>query len=142
MSKIVLCDIDGTIANNDHRQHYLKGKKDWDGFFSELINDEPIFPIINKVIEEHNAGKNIIFLTGRPERYRKSTILWLKRYFNFDLEILMRKDTDRRDKLITKKEMFEQNFDKEHIELIIDNDKDLLNMWREMNIATIDANKN
>ena len=142
MSKIVLCDIDGTIANNDHRQHYLKGKKDWDGFFSELINDEPIFPIINKVIEEHNAGKNIIFLTGRPERYRKSTILWLKRYFNFDLEILMRKDTDRRDKLITKKEMFEQNFDKENIELIIDNDKDLLNMWREMNIATIDANKN
>ena len=54
----------------------------------------------------------------------------------------MRKDTDRRDKLITKKEMFEQNFDKENIELIIDNDKDLLNMWREMNIATIDANKN
>ena len=30
--KIVICDIDGTIANNDHRQHFLEGKKDWDGF--------------------------------------------------------------------------------------------------------------
>ena len=36
MKKIVICDIDGTIANNDHRQHYLEGKKDWEGFFSEL----------------------------------------------------------------------------------------------------------
>ena len=42
MSKIVLCDIDGTVANNDHRQHYLEGKKDWDGFFSELINDTDV----------------------------------------------------------------------------------------------------
>ena len=91
MKKIILCDIDGTIANNDHRQHFLEGKKDWDGFFSELINDEPIFPIINKVIKEHDAGKDIIFLTGRPERYRYSTTLWLKEYFNFELKILMRK---------------------------------------------------
>tara|TARA_Y200000002_G_C22620649_1_gene638014 strand:+ start:1254 stop:1370 length:117 start_codon:yes stop_codon:yes gene_type:complete len=34
--KIVICDIDGTIANNDHRQYFLEGKKDWDGFFSSL----------------------------------------------------------------------------------------------------------
>jgi len=34
--KIVICDIDGTTANNDHRQHFLEGKKDWDGFFSSL----------------------------------------------------------------------------------------------------------
>ena len=54
----------------------------------------------------------------------------------------MRKNTDRRSKLITKKEMFEQNFNKEHIDCIIDNDKDLLKMWEEMDIATIDANKN
>ena len=141
MKKIILCDIDGTIANNDHRQHFLEGKKDWDGFFSELINDEPIFPIINKVIEEHDAGKDIIFLTGRPERYRYSTTLWLKEYFNFELKILMRKNTDRRSKLITKKEIFEQNFNQEHIDCIIDNDKDLLKMWEEMDIATIDANK-
>ena len=140
--KIILCDIDGTIANNDHRQHFLQGKKDWDGFFSELINDEPNFPIINKVIEEHDAGKDIIFLTGRPERYRYITTTWLKEYFNFELKILMRKNTDRRSKLITKKEMFEQNFNKEHIDCIIDNDKDLLKMWEEMDIATIDANKN
>ena len=68
MKNIILCDIDGTVANNDHRQHFLEGKKDWDGFFDALDKDKPIFLIINKIIRENESGKNIIFLTGRPER--------------------------------------------------------------------------
>ena len=141
MSKIVLCDIDGTIANNDHRQHYLEGKKDWEGFFSELINDEPIFPIINKVIEEYNAGKEIVFLTGRPERYRYSTTLWLKEYFNFDLKILMREDNDRNNKLKVKKILFEKNFHVNDIDYVIDNDEELLKQWEDMGIDVYEVKK-
>lgn len=137
MKKIILCDIDGTIANNDHRQHFLEGKKDWDGFFSELINDEPIFPIINKVIEEHNSGKDIIFLTGRPERYRYSTLLWLKEYFQFELKLLMRMNNDQRNKLIVKTEIFNQYIDKNLVDYIIDNDQDLIDMWNEKGINTV-----
>ena len=137
MKKIILCDIDGTIANNDHRQHFLQGKKDWDGFFSELINDEPIFPIINKVIKEHDAGKDIIFLTGRPERYRYSTTLWLKEYFNFKIDLVMRKNNDLRNKLIIKKDLLMQNFNLDEIELIIDNDENLVTMWKELGINTL-----
>ena len=139
MSKIVLCDIDGTIANNDHRQHYLEGKKDWDGFFSELINDEPIFPIINKVIEEYNAGKEIVFLTGRPEKYRNVTTEWLKRYFDFEIKLLMRKKNDRRDKLIIKEELLEEQFRYDEIKLIIDNDKELIKMWKGKKLSVLDA---
>ena len=141
MKKIILCDIDGTIANNDHRQHFLEGKKDWDGFFSELINDEPIFPIINKVIEEHNSGKDIIFLTGRPERYRYSTTLWLKEYFNFELKILMRKNNDQNNKLKVKKEIFEKNFRVNDIDYVIDNDKELLKQWEDMGIDVYEVKK-
>ena len=106
MSNIILCDIDGTIANNDHRQHYLEGKKDWDGFFSELVNDLPIYEIIDQIIEEQSKGREIIFLTGRPERYRYSCTLWLKEYFDFDFKLLMRKDNDQRHKLEIKKRNF------------------------------------
>tara|TARA_B100000795_G_C22636774_1_gene374842 strand:- start:55 stop:219 length:165 start_codon:yes stop_codon:yes gene_type:complete len=52
MKNIILCDIDGTVANNDHRQHFLDGKKDWDGFFDALNKDKPIHSIINKIIDE------------------------------------------------------------------------------------------
>ena len=52
MSNIILCDIDGTVANNEHRQHYLKNQKDWKSFFDEMVNDIPIHDVINKIIEE------------------------------------------------------------------------------------------
>ena len=139
MRKIILCDIDGTIANNDHRQHFLEGKKDWDGFFSELINDKPIFPIINKVIEEHNTGKDIVFLTGRPEKYRSLTTEWLKKYFDFEIRLLMRKKNDRRNKLIIKEELVEEQFKYNEIKLIIDNDKELINMWKGKKVSVLDA---
>ena len=141
MSKIVLCDIDGTIANNDHRQHFLEGKKDWEGFFSELINDEPIFPIINKVIEEYNAGKEIVFLTGRPERYRNVTTEWLKRYFDFEIKLLMRKNKDHKNKLIIKREIFELNFNVKDIFLIFENDKELIAMWEDIGANIFDVNE-
>ena len=136
MKNIILCDIDGTVANNDHRQHFLDGKKDWDGFFSELINDEPIYNVIDKVNDEYLTGKEIIFLTGRPERYRYSTTLWLREYFNFEVRILMRKDNDQNNKLKVKKEIFEANFIPDEIDYIIDNDKELIKMWSDLNIET------
>ena len=137
MSKIVLCDIDGTIANNDHRQHFLQGKKDWDGFFSELINDEPIFKIINKIKAHHLSGKEIIFLTGRPEKYRYSTSLWLKENFKFEFRLLMRKNNDYRNKLLIKNEIFEDNFSTHSIYCIYDNDEDLIKLWKDKGINSI-----
>ena len=139
MKNIILCDIDGTVANNDHRQHFLEGKKDWDGFFDALDKDKPIFLIINKIIRENEYGKNIIFLTGRPERYRKTTRDWLIKYFNFEIRLLMRNDNDRRGKLDIKKEIFESNFNSNDIDYVIDNDEDLLKMWAELSLVTFDV---
>jgi hypothetical protein len=141
MKNIILCDIDGTVANNDHRQHFLKGKKDWDGFFSELSKDTPITPIINLVNDEHASGMEIVFLTGRPERYRYSTTLWLKEYFDFEFRLLMRKDNDQTNKIIVKEEIFDANFKIHQINSVIDNDEQLLEMWRGKGIKVISADE-
>lgn len=141
MKNIILCDIDGTVANNDHRQHFLEGKKDWDGFFSELSNDMPIIPIINLVNREHANGNEIVFLTGRPERYRYSTTLWLKEYFDFEFRLLMRKNNDQRNKLEIKKEIFKNNFEPEKIFCCYENDNKLIEMWINLGIKVIDVNK-
>jgi len=141
MANIILCDIDGTVADNSHRQHFLEGKKDWDGFFSELVNDLPIHPIIDKINQEQADGKEIVFLTGRPERYRYSTTLWLKEYFNFEFKLLMRKDGDQRNKLEVKKEIFTQNLENQKIFSVFENDLDLIYMWRNLGLNTLDTNK-
>lgn len=140
MKNIILCDIDGTIANNDHRQHYLEGKKDWDGFFSELSNDLPIPSVIEKINEHHKEGHEIVFLTGRPERYRYSTTLWLYEYFNFDFRLLMRSDNNQKNKIEVKRKIFSENFSAEMILCVYENDSDLIHMWRELNLDTIDVN--
>ena len=137
MKNIILCDIDGTVANNDHRQHFLEGKKDWDGFFNALDKDQPIYPIIDKIIEENKSGKELIFLTGRPERYKDRTKTWLKKYFTFDIRILMRGDNDQRNKIITKKEIFIANFKRNEIDLVIDNDEELIKMWESFGLSTL-----
>ena len=142
MKDIILCDIDGTIANNDHRQHFLEGKKDWDSFFSELSNDIPIFSIIEKVKKYESEGKDIIFLTGRPERYRKKTELWLRKYFDFKFQLLMRKDNDKRNKIISKQEvLFENNIPLKKIFLVFENDNQLINYWTEKGHRVVDVNK-
>ena len=141
MKNIILCDIDGTVANNDHRQHFLEGKKDWDGFFSELVNDLPIQIIIDKVIQEQANGKEIVFLTGRPERYRNSTTLWLKEYFNFEFKLLMRNDDDQRNKLEIKKEIFEKNFSSDEIYCGFENDKEIIKLWKTLDLNVLDANE-
>ena len=42
MSKVILCDVDGTLSNGNHRQHYLAVKpKNWLGFISQAPNDPP-----------------------------------------------------------------------------------------------------
>lgn len=42
MKDIIVVDLDGTLANIDHRLHFIKREKpDWDGFFKACVNDTP-----------------------------------------------------------------------------------------------------
>ena len=140
MSKIVLCDIDGTVANNDHRQHLLKEYKDWDLFFSKLDQDEPIKKIIKIVNEYAEQGFVIYFLTGRPERYELKTRQWLEKFFKFQINLIMRKDGDMRDKLLIKHELFSDNFQPEEILVCIENDLKLCDLWESLDLAVINVN--
>jgi acid phosphatase class B len=135
MKDIILCDIDGTIANNDHRQHFLEGQKDWEGFFLAMLDDVPIQLVIDEIIQHQLKGKKIIFLTGRPERYREQTEKWLKEYFNFPLKVLMRKDNDLRHKVIAKQEILEKNKVSHHqIFMVYENDEELISFWKQKEV--------
>ncbi len=136
--KKIICDIDGTIADNNHRQSLLDNNN-WDKFFLEMKNDLPIYPVINKVIDEFRDGKEIIFLTGRPSNYEKETNEWLKKYFTFEYKLVMRRENDRRNKLIVKKELFLNNFSVNEIDYVIDNDAELLHQWKELGLRALDA---
>ena len=85
MSKrIVLCDLDGTLADVNHRLHYIKNddgtkktrkESDWGSFHTECINDAPnedVIEILNSLVRGWGSGchmcgaveREVYFLSG------------------------------------------------------------------------------
>jgi len=95
--KIVLVDMDGTIADASRRERqYLSGeKKDWPGFFRDMENDPPITDVLKRV-KELAERYEIVILTGRPEKYRESTKTWLAKHGVEHSQLLMRRNGDSR----------------------------------------------
>ena len=93
-SSVCIFDIDGTLANCDHRLHHVKNKpKNWDAFYSECMSDHVIWPVA-EMLEFFRKNYLIYIVTGRPERNRDLTELWLnnnKIYFD---KLIMRGDRD------------------------------------------------
>lgn len=101
LSKAVICDIDGTIA--DHQS--VRGPFE----FNKVGLDKPIWLVINMVRGLADAGYKIILFSGRSDICRPETEKWLKDHIghtfgNYDL--FMRKEGDNRRDSIIKEEMF------------------------------------
>ena len=79
MNSVVVFDIDGTIADNSHRKHFVEQKpKDWKAYNALMHLDTPIIDIIDLMWVLKDAGDTIILCTGREEVYRPTTSMWLE----------------------------------------------------------------
>ena len=72
----VIFDIDGTLADIEHRRHFVEGKKkDFDSFNAAMVNDTPNAPIVDLMwmcLGRFDLTQ-VIFCTGRMEQYREVT---------------------------------------------------------------------
>lgn len=144
---VALIDIDGTIADITHRLHFVKPgkghKKDWKGFFESMDEDEVREDVKAQVMKFFNDGKTIIFMSGRPEKYREFTQRWLARNFlNIYYTIIMRKSTDKRQDDETKRDLFNEYFpDKSVIHVVFDDRPRVIKVWRELGLNVVDVGK-
>lgn len=116
MRTIVMCDLDGVLADNRHRLHYLKNK-DYGSFYSysEVINDS-IWPRGRNLLGvlTDPSQVELYYVTGRNEVCRKATEDWLKmtawdKGWNDErAHLVMRRSDDHRESPIVKAEMVEQ----------------------------------
>lgn len=111
-------DLDGTVANCDHRLKYIlnmetgerlpRKERNYEKFFSNCIEDKLIL---------HNAGLIMtnyfwfkyypVFITGRPEKMMEETVQWIEKNLFTKFDIHMRKDGDYRPDYVTKAELME-----------------------------------
>jgi hypothetical protein len=144
---IVICDIDGTISKPGERLKYLKQEpKDWDSFYSDCFDDEPIREIIDLVSCLFQDYK-VVFCTGRRECCREKTVRWLSKFglvllsrtcLNSGKTLLMRKDGDLRPDVIVKPELIrEAGIDFSDIAFIIEDRNCMVAEWRRLGLICI-----
>lgn len=140
-SNIILCDIDGTIADLTHRLHYIKdGNRDWDGFFSDVGKDTFKESVWRQVVEDaEDNDAVVIFLSGRSDVSRHDTEKWLEANGIKEPLVLMRREFDRRPDTEVKRDIFDWHFKDYNIVRIYDDRPRLVKMWREMGLDCVDC---
>lgn len=77
MAHLVLFDIDGVIADDRHRQHFIPR---WNAYFGDMAFDR-VWPqareIYDEYVEEADPATTLGYLTGRREDTRSITRRWL-----------------------------------------------------------------
>ena len=144
-NRAIIFDIDGTLANIDHRRFLLEAKPvNWDAFFDEMILDAPILPIVNLYQSLHRTGEyRLVLATGRPNRYRRQTVGWLNEQDSSFHELLMRADDDRRPDHVIKKEFLRQlQGSGLCIEAVFDDRQSVVDMWRDNGIVCLQCAQN
>lgn len=161
--KIFVFDLDGTLADLNHRLHHIKPPIDprtiapsdvqekykdwrpnWDAFFDDCDKDEPISWVINLARMSANHGF-ILILSGRSDRVQGKTELWLKENnVPFNL-LLMRKEGDHRPDDQIKKEimasfLINHNLSTHDIEFIVDDRQRVVDMWRQEGFNVLQCN--
>ncbi len=79
---MIIFDIDGVLADNNHRLHYIQRQDgqsaDWEAFYRESGKDTPIDAGLKLLSALQRAGHSVILLTGRSENWRELTVDWLQ----------------------------------------------------------------
>ncbi|MEV8453238.1 hypothetical protein AB0467_11630 [Streptomyces sp. NPDC052095] len=120
---LAVFDLDGTLADSGHRQHYLEGpRRDWDGFFAAAVDDPPLPEGVRLALdsaEECEVG----YLTGRPERCRADTLAWLAAHGLPEGRVHMRRDGDRRPARRAKLEILRRLGREREVRMLVDDDE-------------------
>ena len=100
--KTVVFDLDGTLANIEHRLHFIDKDKnikpDWDTFNKACVADGVIegSSVILKALYSDSLLQDleVVILTGRSEEVRDQTVEWLCEHQIPFHELYMRTEGD------------------------------------------------
>lgn len=135
----VIFDIDGTLADCRHRLHHIKKKPpDWDSFFAAVGDDTP-HKDVTSLLKNLQEGSEILLVSGRPERTRAATELWLNLHLwpSRHRHLFMRPDDDRRPDHVVKEEILHRIRETWDVWLVVDDRPQVVEMWRRNGLTCL-----
>ena len=141
--EIVVFDLDGTLANIDHRLHFIQGEnKDWEGFFGACPGDKPIQDTIDICNNLFGAGLVILIVSGRSETVREQTEIWLEENGIDHMGLYMRSQGDFRPDYEIKKELLTNGvIPADNILCVFEDRASVVEMWRNMGLTCYQVDK-
>lgn len=146
MSKVVIFDLDGTLAIIDKRRAKAalpNGKMNWKTFFApeNIQLDEPNWPVIESFKAMQAAGFTVGVFSGRDDISRKETEEWLTQHGIEPAFLKMRRNGSfvPDDKL--KKLWLDDLIGLGHEVMCVFDDRDkVVKMWRDNGISCFQVN--
>lgn len=137
--RAIIIDLDGTLCNCEHRQHHVRKpegqKKDWMAFFEGIPNDT-VNEWCASILHHLSPDFQIVYCSGREERYRDITTQWLNRH-NLSssngayIPLYMRPTNDSRQDYIIKEIILDFELLSRYTpHFMIDDRKQVTDMWR------------
>lgn len=142
----VIFDVDGTLANCDHRQHFMEETpKNWRGFNAAMAQDTLNISIGALYHIVARQGLTPIIVSGRSADFRRVTETWLHNALDINdqyFALFMRGFNDSRDDAIVKKEIYDTYIDPYFDTLfVVDDRPKVIRMWRAQGLTTLDCGK-
>jgi hypothetical protein len=135
--RIILCDVDGTVADSRRGQPGRRGPYDW----HRVGEDEPIQPIVDLVWLFFRLNWEVFFISGRDEVCRGETLRWLRRHFGHAFPaqaLLLRPHGDNRRDSVVKRELYENLIEPYYeVAYVLDDRNQVVQEWRSLGLTVL-----
>ena len=144
--KIVVVDLDGTLADIDHRVHFIRREKpDWNAFYKACMGDTPnrwCVKIIDNVAPA--LGVRLMIVSARSKLVEQETRDWLNNnltaFFRGDVELVMlREDGDHTEDTELKRRWLASVGGAKAVLFAIDDRQKVVDMWRREGVVCLQA---
>lgn len=136
MKSVIVSDLDGTLADVDHRRHFVSEKpKDYRSFYESMVMDGVRYDVLERVeeaVEKHDS--ELIIVSARPDNYREKTEKWLTEHGIEYSALLMRKVGDHRPDVVIKEEIYNMHLKGRDIRLVFDDRPRVIRMWESFGL--------
>jgi hypothetical protein len=136
---IVIFDIDGTLANAEHRLHWIQTQpKNWRAFNAGIPDDPPIESVCQLARTLYKSGSTVLFCTGRSIEVKDLTVAWLDRHDIRGSTLYMRSRGDHRPDFEVKEELLKRIVrDHGQPDLVFEDRQQVVDMWRRNGIRCL-----
>jgi phosphoglycolate phosphatase-like HAD superfamily hydrolase len=135
----IIFDVDGTIADVEHRRHFVNGNNDWDSFRKETVNDTPVQWVCDIAKRFIAQGDEVAFFSARNESERDITEKQISDWIGDGHKgVFLRPDGDFTPDDVFKSELADKFIDMGgKIDLIFDDRQKVVDMWRDKGFTVV-----